>query len=193
MERCTVTVATWAGQSVAFASHVGRLTKEKTEGQTAGEKENGSWLCVYMCVCVSGQETHHLRSPWRWCGGWSRGKRLAPRPHGAALRDARSAPTAPSRQGALSGYLWWVGVSGVKRSNLRPTVRARNLYKDLRHGLANNMICLVFSEPKQRLYFSFSPSLNTTHKSLYPRCLTLCYRPTDVQTLRVQSCSLNVR
>lgn len=117
--RCSVTIATQEGQSAACASLTGRLTKERTEGQTAGEKGEWRWLyfCVVRfcaCVCVCKQETHHLQSPWRWCGGCSPGKRLAPRPPGAAPCEARSAPTAPSHRGALSGYLWWVGCRGLK-------------------------------------------------------------------------------
>lgn len=110
LESCSVTVATQEGRSAACASLTGRLTKGRTEGQTAGEKKKGRWLCVSVCE----QETHHLQSPWHWGGGCSPGKRLAPRPPGAAPCDARSAPTAPSHRGALSGYLWWVGCWGLK-------------------------------------------------------------------------------
>lgn len=55
MERCSVTMATQEGQSAACASLIGRLTKEKTEGQTAGEKgktEVNLFLFVCCCVCV---------------------------------------------------------------------------------------------------------------------------------------------
>lgn len=41
LESCSVIVATQEGRSAACASLTGRLTKGRTEGQTAGEKEKG--------------------------------------------------------------------------------------------------------------------------------------------------------
>lgn len=86
------------------------VSQSKTEGKTAGEQGKGRW----PCVGVRERRTHHLQSPWRWCGGCSRGKCLAPRPPGAAPHEVRSAPTAPSHRGVPSGYLWWVGCWGLK-------------------------------------------------------------------------------
>lgn len=41
MESCSLKVAAQEGQSAACASLTGRLTKGRTEGKAAGEKEKG--------------------------------------------------------------------------------------------------------------------------------------------------------
>ena len=87
-------------------------------------------VCFSVCLCECESETHHLRSPWRWCGGCCPGKCPAPRPPGAALHEARSAPTAPSHRGVLSGYLWWVGRRGLK-GQTPGLLRLALIYKNL--------------------------------------------------------------
>lgn len=152
------------GQSAACWSPTDRPTEAQTDGQTAGG-EKGRWG-----FHVWSQETYHLPSPWHRCGDCSPEKGLAPRPPGAALCDARSVPTAPSHQGALSGYLQWAGWWGVKRSLVRRSLSSGY------HVKSRSYSCKQIFQPRSFFFSFFAVFMQHGTNSTPLNFICVCYQ-----------------